>query len=637
MVFIDNIFKKDEITDNLVYFINYWEYFCKTIEQPSVFTTVMTPHYLVKEILDELKTNGTENSANLRFFLEQNEFFLKKEILFDKDTRALWILLHEKLTEKEKQELVIKSLADKLNNHFNTVQYKRNLFIKLETLINDKSKNFDSIKVLIEVIIFQFIFEQYSIKTIKEIIKQVFAHYKIVDYGNGRIVFHTNYPLATKYEDNDDEYIRKATLEMESLTLSNRFWKIFDILTKPKQDYYFIFYVKGICYQSELSFGDITFYNPKIKPIIVSKIELENDIFYNANYEIGMNVIVLQEGRDIINSKQEALKKIAKICDCFKLYDNSKANFHIYDSDYRVLDSEKKLSNWSMGRSKDQIGPYDVIRDDETIDYVKSLYADFCSNSRINEHDKKIIFDSIHFFRKAKESSIREEQLLNYWIALERIFLEFDNIKNKFERTCNFARSFLLERYIFQKGWNCYNFINSLLTTKTMHNGQFCPEIDIPKELQIEANIGEYLPIPITIELEKFINKIPEIQKYSSNILAYNMMQEVSDFYKNHQIAKKDILSKNDEIRNELLMIYRQRNQIVHNATFDETLIEFNIAQIQSIVTMVLYDLINGLKSEPSLKNVILDSYIKAEQDLYLANREDNYLFIEKFKNINSE
>lgn len=250
---------------------------------------------------------------------------------------------------------------------------------------------------------------------------------------------------------------------------------------------------------------------------------------------------------------------------------------------------------------------------------------------------KKIIFDSIHFFRKAKESSIREEQLLNYWIALERIFLEFDNIKNKFERTCNFARSFLLERYIFQKGWNCYNFINSLLTTKTMHNGQFCPEIDIPKELQIEANIGEYLPIPITIELEKFINKIPEIQKYSSNILAYNMMQEVSDFYKNHQIAKKDILSKNDEIRNELLMIYRQRNQIVHNATFDETLIEFNIAQIQSIVTMVLYDLINGLKSEPSLKNVILDSYIKAEQDLYLANREDNYLFIEKFKNINSE
>lgn len=84
-------------------------------------------------------------------------------------------------------------------------------------------------------------------------------------------------------------------------------------------------------------------------------------------------------------------------------------------------------------------------------------------------------------------------------------------------------------------------------------------------------------------------------------------------------------------------MIYRQRNQIVHNATFDKTLMEFNIAQIKSIVTMVLFDLLNGLKNEPSLKNVILDSYIKAEQDLYLANSENNYLFIEKFKNTDYE
>ena len=86
-------------------------------------------------------------------------------------------------------------------------------------------------------------------------------------------------------------------------------------------------------------------------------------------------------------------------------------------------------------------------------------------------------------------------------------------------------------------------------------------------------------------------------------------------------------------------MIYRQRNQIVHNATFDKTLMEFNIAQIKSIVTMVLFGLLNGLKNEPSLKNVILDSLYQSrtEQDLYLANSENNYLFIEKFKNTDYE
>ena len=79
-------------------------------------------------------------------------------------------------------------------------------------------------------------------------------------------------------------------------------------------------------------------------------------------------------------------------------------------------------------------------------------------------------------------------------------------------------------------------------------------------------------------------------------------------------------------------MIYRQRNQIVHNATYDKTLIEFNIAQIKSIVLMVLYDLLNGLKKEESLEKIIMDYYIQAEQDIYLATKDDSYLFIDKFK-----
>ena len=92
-------------------------------------------------------------------------------------------------------------------------------------------------------------------------------------------------------------------------------------------------------------------------------------------------------------------------------------------------------------------------------------------------------------------------------------------------------------------------------------------------------------------------------------------------------------MAKYDEIRNELLMIYRQRNQIVHNATYDKTLIEFNIAQIQSIVTMVIYDILHGLKNEPSLSNVIIDIYVKTEQDIYLATKDENFLFIEKCEN----
>ena len=527
MIFLEEILNENEITENLKYFVNYWDFFCNSIENPSVYTTVMTPHYLVREIIDELETNGTDNYSNFRFFQEQNEKFLNNTILFDKDLKSLWILLHEKLMEKDKQIFIIKSLVEKLNEHFNSVIYKKDLFTKLEKLINDKDANFDLIKLLTEEIIFQFIFEDYSIKTIKEIVKKVYSNYEIVDYGDGRRIFNTSYPLKTKNNDDDEEFIKLATQEMDNLTFSNRFWEIYNFLLREKQNYYFIFYLKGIFFDKELTFNDVTFYNPKKKPMINTSVEMENDIFHNANYEIGMNVIVLQDGRDILKAKQAAIDKIGIVCDFFKLFDDSKANFYLDDSDYRVLNNEKKLSTWSMGRSKEQIGPYDVIREQETLDYVTECFISLCNNQYISEYDKNKILDSIHFYRKAKESDSQEEQLLNYWIALERLFLDYDNISNKFERTCIFTKSFLIERYIFQNGWNCYNLVNRLLTTKTIHNGQFRPEIIIPKELQIKANIGEFLTYPITIELEKFINCIPEIQMHCSNIHANNTMQNV--------------------------------------------------------------------------------------------------------------
>ena len=111
-----------------------------------------------------------------------------------------------------------------------------------------------------------------------------------------------------------------------------------------------------------------------------------------------------------------------------------------------------------------------------------------------------------------------------------------------------------------------------------------------------------------------------------------DIMQNVQKFYYNHKFASKEILDKKEEIRNVLLMIYRQRNQIVHNAKYDNTLIEYNIAQAQSITTMVLSVLVNEINEHSSIKDVALDFYIRSEQDIYLATKEDDYLFVEKLK-----
>lgn len=631
MVFLEEVLNENEITDNLRYFTNYWEYFCKSVEQPTVYTTIMTPQYLAKEIIDELQTNGTNNNSTLKYFLDQNTIFLKEKVLFDIDTYSLWILLHEKLTEKDKNVNILKSIAEKLELKFKSPEYKQFLFDNLKQIIKELENQFNKVKVLTESIIFEFIFEHYSIDSIKKMIRNIFSFYSYDDYGNGDRRFFTNYPLKVKMEkDNYDDYVKKACAEIQNLNLESRVNRLYELLISEPKTWYFIFYLKGICLNKSVTYGDVTFYNPKNEPVIKSENEFENDIFSHADYKIGMNVIVLQAGQDIKNAKIDAVKKIGRICDFFKLFNNSKAKLQLDDSSYRVLFEDKSLYSWAMGNDKNKIGPYDIIRDPESTKDVNNLFEKIYLNENITKNDKSIIFDSLHFFRKAIESDSQEEILLNFWISLERLFLDFDTFSSKFERTCTFVQAILIERFIFLNGWNCYNLIDNLLKSKTGHRTGFVQEIDFPKELQIKANIGEYLSLPLTIELKKFIDCIPEIKNYSKNLVANDIMQNIYDFYKNHKKAEKEITTKIEEIKSVLLMIYRQRNQIVHNARYDKTLIEYNIAQIKSIVTIVLVDLLNALEHSNSLKDVIMNFYIKYEQDVYLATKDPNYCFMEK-------
>lgn len=624
MNFLDDVLNENEITENLRYFVSYWEYFCNAVEQPSIYTTIMTPHFLVREILNELNTNGTENSSTFKYFFSQNQSFLSKKYLFDEDSYSLWILLHEKLKEKEKQVVVIDSIVNKLIQYFSSNEYQALLFNSLKAIVLSSETNFDKIKLLTETIIFQFIFEQYSIKTIKKLINNIFSSYSLEKRENEKVYFHTNYPLVTNFENDDyEEYVKKASDEMNYLTLEKRLDRLYKLLINDTQIYYFIFYIKGIFFENKVDFTDITFYNPKISPVLDPNNQYENDFFDDEDYEIGMNVMVKQKGKDIISAKLEAIKKINKTCDFILLHSNLKVKISINDACYRILDENKELRSWSMGTSKDYLWRHDVIIDKESENNIINQYQKICNNKNILEHDKDIIFDSLHFYRKAKESDSQEEKLLNYWIALERLFLDFDTFESKFDRTCNFVQSILLERFIFQNGWNCYNIIDNLLRTST---------IQISKELQKKANIGPSLNYPTTIKLQDFIDSIPEIIEYSRNLVANDIMQNVQKFYYNHKFASKEILDKKEEIRNVLLMIYRQRNQIVHNAKYDNTLIEYNIAQVQSITTIVLSVLLNEINEYCSIKDVALDFYIKSEQDIYLATKEDDYLFVDKLK-----
>ena len=61
-------------------------------------------------------------------------------------------------------------------------------------------------------------------------------------------------------------------------------------------------------------------------------------------------------------------------------------------------------------------------------------------------------------------------------------------------------------------------------------------------------------------------------------------------------------------------MIYRQRNQIVHKASYDNSLLDYYISKLQFVVMVFLRDLIVNLPKEKSLNNFILNQYMKSEK-----------------------
>lgn len=379
MIFWDSI-KNTEPTDALKYFASYWDYYCFSIKNPDVYTYVMTPHYLIKEIINEIKTNGDKNSENYNFFVNQMEVFLKMKDLFSNEIYSLWNILYEKLKSQNKDLLIILHLAESISNKFYSKDYQNMIFNRLYTEINKQDFDKDLLKTLTEIFIFEFLFNGFSLKYTEKLVKNIFSDYFIQEIDT-RKHFYTTYPLKLKNNYDDySEYIKKASEEMDNLNTEKRINRLLEILQSPKDTYYFIFYIEGFCFDEKLDFDDIVFYNPQKESMVSDSFDVEKDIFHKVNYEIGMNAIVSVNCCDIEAGKSIALKRIEQICDVFRLFENSKVNFFINDSYYKVLDCNKKMYMGSIGFAKEVVRKFDVANDAKKLpninDFSKMLFVE---------------------------------------------------------------------------------------------------------------------------------------------------------------------------------------------------------------------------------------------------------------------
>jgi hypothetical protein len=136
--------------------------------------------------------------------------------------------------------------------------------------------------------------------------------------------------------------------------------------------------------------------------------------------------------------------------------------------------------------------------------------------------------------------------------------------------------------------------------------------INLPPEIIEKANLivraGE------KIYLKKFIDSINDIMKYETNPFFIEKLKDVSQFYSNKDYASQKIKEQIENIQNDILMIYRFRNLIVHNAHFDNSLLPYYVWKIKSYSNSLIRKLTDDYKKdEKELSKLMLNIFIEKE------------------------
>ena len=262
---------------------------------------------------------------------------------------------------------------------------------------------------------------------------------------------------------------------------------------------------------------------------------------------------------------------------------------------------------------------YVTVPETELYDEVNEEYNKYSKYILNNfSYSSRIIKQSIRYYKKAKEATRLEDKILDYWICIENIFnainIDIPNsILDKNEKDSKFNKIYSLIPYITLKNrlilvyWKVYEFFMNSDRYARNFNLKILTD-DEMKKLQFN---GEEINLIDFIKYYEILDNKFNLEIIQDIYLKYNKMltdARITTDYINKSIRKsKDIL----------LILYRYRNMIVHNAQYDITFSKFYIKQFDLIASMLLNTIINEYyinEGNKKLEDIIIYQYTNNKQ-----------------------
>lgn len=622
-IFVD---EKGLIKESIQYWKEYWIHHANQLcNSNDYYVTINSPHSLIDNIISEIEYNGLKNKENRVLFKKQLGEWKSNERVFSSLFGDKVKLLLERFDDPSCIQyllLICGQIKDALING----KYLEALLDHLADIINNSTslnyENKNEISKYTDLVIAEFIINGIVAEDLTGIIRDIealgLADLNPIDYEN-----------EEKYYKALKEHLENRTIYQE-INVVRKYYKI-----KPEQCFVLV-RLEGIKGEIDIYIDDINIYSPYLKQYIVER-KYSCDIEKISDERKFVNVAIPIEYRMLHSSYAYAMNRLEAVLDILELtYNNSKP---IKYDKHRlcVIDKKGYVKTGYVSIEELEYDENDYIVSETSASEVPKFQKhilDYETNRdyllSLDISDKKDDFELIekriitlknstklsraaHWYQKGKNTESLEDKLLFHWIAIESLLKSSDTTYHNIligEKDVSLLKVIqrISSSIMLNKFFNGYyiDVYNSLFILTKHYDNYLNISIDLQNRIFPQNNEDK----DYKKYLRNFLNSLEELEENISNQLYKSKIRELSLSYQDD----KKIRDREQEINNDILLIYRLRNLIVHNAIFPKYLIKYYANKIEIISGSIIKLLIEkSRKKNWSLDDMLIDVSIRHE------------------------
>jgi len=621
----------------LSYWQHYWSHCLeKLADKDNVSFKMLGPRMLMQDIIDEIEGHGLSNPDNIDYFKRQIGELDKKDEVFRYLCHPMVACLLQRLGDKTNRDSSI-LLCKKILNRLAVKRYFTLLVDWLaEAIDNTAESNYESRKKINEIthlVISEFIAEGFVPDEIKRYATDIPG--VAIAEGGVVLVAPTEFDSLKAADFESEEEYYKAVYERiknrnahQSLEVLKYYYYI------TPREAFFIVRLNGLKGQIDDHIGDINIYSPKVKRYIkdghsLSKVEEVTEDRDSVNAAIPIDFTSIEQ------AKVYARAKLEEVLDIMTLTYRTQAPITIATNRYSVVaDGEEISMSVSVKGNDPQLFDRDeMMRYFDALDLTELKGDGF--KFLTDKHEvvemgqgvlRRRLKNAARWYSKAIAADKEVDVLLYSWFAIEGL-LKVGNqtqtemaVKNKDVNSLNviqeFVSSIICKSYFHSYLRGTYRNFLYHTNLNGMYNNYYDLKDDVIDKAGLNLKAGDHY------KDGAFLSAVTDLTACINDDIVRDELAEMQAFYQ----SDEGIKAKASHIKDDLLMIYRLRNMIVHNAALSSVNISFYAREAIYIAQRVIRYVIDHIGGNKTIEEIVLGAKLDYQVFMQSFDEELNKL-----------